>query len=198
MTTTRRIATLAGLILAVMVGTSIPASATFADSATVTTAIGTATVKAPTGLVVTDYCTTTTTTVKRTISTDPVTGVQTQTFYSSSSTTAGATSNVQSSTSTTTAGPGVNETTTTTVTKNTNLYVTLSWTASTSPQVTGYVVNAHLGLDGSVYPMTSTAGTSTSAVQDADALYYQPTLSVTTQTAYGWTATSGQTALLSC
>jgi hypothetical protein len=198
MTTTRRIATLAGLILAVLVGTSIPASATFADSAAVTTTVATGTVAAPSNLVVNDYCLTTTTTVRRTVYTDPVTGVQTQTGYSSTSSTVGSTSNVQSSSTTTAAGPGVNETTTTTVTRNTNLHVTLSWTASNSPRVTGYVVNAHLGIDGSVFPMASATGTSTSAVQDADALYYQPRLSVTTQTAYGWTATSDLTALISC
>ena len=50
MTTTRRILTLAGLILAVIVGSTIPASATFADSATVTAtpmSVATATVAAP-------------------------------------------------------------------------------------------------------------------------------------------------------
>jgi hypothetical protein len=198
MTTTRRILVLAGTVLAIMVGTSIPASATFADSAAVTTTIGTATVQAPTNLVVNDYCMTTTTTVRRTVYTDPATGVSSQTAYSSTSSTVGSTSNVQSSSSTTAAGPGVNETTTTTVTKNTNLHVSVTWTASTSPRVTGYVANAHLGIDGSVVPMASTTATSITAVQDADALYYQPRLSVTTQTAYGWTATTEQSALISC
>jgi hypothetical protein len=181
-----------------MIGTSVSASAAYSDAAVQTTAIATATVQAPTGLILNDYCMTTTTTVKQTIYTDPVTGASWQTAYSSTSSTVGSSSNVQSYSSTAEAGPGLNETTTTTVSQNTNLHVSLSWSPSSSPRVTGYVVNAHLGIDGSVIPMVATAGTSTSAVQDADALYYQPRLSVTTQTAYGWTATSGQTALLAC
>jgi hypothetical protein len=198
MTTTRRILVLAGTVLAVLIGTSVSASASFSDSVARTTSITTATVQAPTGLVLNDYCLTTTTTVKQTVYTDPVTGASWQTAYSSTSSTVSSSSNVQSYSSSAAAGPGVNETTTTTVSQNTNLHVSLSWSPSTSPRVTGYVVNAHLGIDGSVFPMVSTAGTTTSAVQDADALYYQPRLSVTTQTAYGWTATSGQTALLAC
>jgi hypothetical protein len=198
MTTTRRILTLAGLIAAVMVGTSIPASATFADSAAVTTTIGTHTVQAPRNVTVSDYCVTTTTTVRRTVYRDPSTGASWQTGYSSTSSTATSTSNVQSSTTTTSAGPGWNETTTTTVTKNTDLYVTVSWLASTSPRVTGYLVDAHLGVDGSVVPMVTTTATSTSAVQDADVLAYQPRVAVTTQTAYGWTATSPLSGLITC
>jgi hypothetical protein len=198
MTTTRRVLVLAGTVLALIVGTSVSASASFSDSAAVTTTIGTATVQPPTGLVVNDYCMTTTTTVKQTIYTDPTTGASWQTAYSSTSSTVGSSSNVQSYSSSTAAGPGLNESTTTTVSQNTNLHVTASWTASTSPRVTGYVVNAHLGIDGSVVPMVSTAATSTSAVQDADALYYQPRLSVVTQTAYGWTAAGPLSAIIAC
>jgi hypothetical protein len=198
MNTTRRIAVLVGAFVAVIIGTSIPASATYADSAARTTSVTTATVQAPTGLVVNDYCLTTTTTVRQTIYRDPVTGASWQTAYSSTSSTTGSTSNVQSYSSSTAAGPGVNETTTTTTSQNTNLHVTVSWTASTSPRVTGYAVNAHLGFDGSVFPMTTTTTTSASAVQDADALAYQPRVSVTTLTAYGWTATSPVSALISC
>jgi len=196
--TTRRALVLAGTVLALLIGTSVSASAAYSDSATRTTTITTASVHPPGNLVVSDYCMTTTTTVRQTIYRDPVSGASWQTGYSSTSSSALSTSNVQSYSSTTVAGPGINETTTTTVTKNTNLYVTASWSASTSPRVTGYVVNAHLGLNGSVVPMVTTAGTTTSAVQDADALTYQPRVSVTTQTAYGWTATSPQSALISC
>ena len=64
--------------------------------------------------------------------------------------------------------------------------------------MTGYLVNAHLGIDGSVVPMVTTTALTTSAVQDADALAYQPRLSVTTQTAYGWTAMTPLSALVSC
>ncbi len=199
MTTTRRILVLAGMILAVMIGTSIPASATFADSVAVPTMkITTGTVQAPTGLVLKDFCMTTTTTVRRTTYTDPATGASWQTAYSYTSTSVTSTSNVQSSSTTTTAGPGYGETTTTTVTTNTNLHVSLSWSASTSPRVTGYVVSAHLGLNGSSVPLLSTAGTSVSQIQDADNLYYQPSLFVTTQTNYGWTADSARTVPLSC
>jgi hypothetical protein len=198
MTTTRRILVLAGTVLALMIGTSVSASAAYSDSAARTTSITTATVRAPGNVVVNDYCMTTTTTVRQTIYRDPTTGASWQTAYSSTSSSALSTSNVQSYTSTPVAGPGLNETTTTTVTENTDLYVTVTWAASTSARVTGYVVNAHLGIDGSVFPMVTTAGTTTSAVQDADALAYQPRLSVTTQTAYGWTAASPLSALIAC
>ena len=103
-----------------------------------------------------------------------------------------------SSTSTSVDGPGAYETTTTTVTKNTNLHVAVNWPASTTQRgVTGYLVNAHLS-DGSVYPMAQVTTLWTSAVVDADYLWYQPRLSVTTLTSYGWTATSAVTAVLSC
>ncbi len=198
MHTTRRIMVLTGMILAVMIGSSIPASATFADSVALPMEIGTGDVQPPRFLVLDDYCLTTTTTVKRTVYTDPITGVATQTSYSQTSSTSSASSNVQNSSTTTAAGPGLNETTTTTVTQNTNLHVTLSWTASKAEQVTGYVVSARLGIDGSVTPLLTTTGTTVSQVTDADMLYYQPRLIVTTQTAYGWTKDSKETALLAC
>ena len=197
----RRSAVLFGLTAAVIVGSSIPAGATFSESVSTNTAtLRTATVAAPTGLIVDDTCTTTTTTVKRTVFTDPTTGVQTTRSYTSSTTQSTSSTNVDSSTTETVAGPGLNETTTTTVTKNTVLSVALRWSASASRGVNGYVVAAHLGINGSVLPLMSTASGTTSVTQseDADALSYLPTLSVTTQTTYGWTATSAQTRLLSC
>jgi hypothetical protein len=199
MTGIRRIATVLGLTSAVIVGASLPASAGFADSAATAHRVDTLTVAAPSTITVNRSCTTATTVVRRTVYTDPTTGVQTQTAYSSTTTYATSSSNVNSYASTTATGPGWNETTTTTTTKSTTLAVTASWSASASRGVSGYVVNAHLN-DGSVYPMAQTAaGTlSTSASVDAGNLSYQPRLSVTTLTSYGWTATTAQTPVLTC
>jgi|1185.fasta_scaffold111736_2 hypothetical protein len=187
------------LTVAVVLGASVPAWAAFGDVVTVPTTITTVTVAAPATVTVTDSCTTATTVVKRTVYTDPTTGVQTQTAYSSTTTYAASSTNVQSSTSSSVAGPGANETTTTTTTKNTDLAVTVSWTASGSRGVNGYLVNAHLS-DGTVYPMAQTAvGTlSTSQTVDADNLVYQPRLSVTTLTSYGWTKQSVVTGVVTC
>ena len=194
-----RIAVLAPLTVAVVVGASLPASAAFGDSVTVKTTVPTLTVAAPATVKVNDSCTTTTTVVKRTVYTDPTTGVQTQTAYSSTTSYAASSTNVQSSTSRSVAGPGAYETTTTTTTKNTDIAVTASWTASASRGVNGYLINAHLS-DGTVYAMAQTApGTlSTSQTVDADNLVYQPRLSVTTLTSYGWTAQSALTGYVSC
>jgi hypothetical protein len=198
MTAIRRALILTGLTMAVVISATVPASATFADTAAVSHTVSTGTVAAPAGVTVNDYCTTTTTTVRQTVRTDPVTLVATTTSYSSTSTTVASTSNVQSSTSSSVAGPGVNETTTTTVTKNTALYVTVNWPARTTQRgVTGYLVNAHLN-NAAVYPVAQTAALTTSAAVDADNLVLQPRLSVTTLTGYGWTATSAATAVLSC
>jgi hypothetical protein len=197
----RRALVLTGLTAASVIGAAIPASATFTDSGSLTTAVATDTVAPPASVTVSDYCLTTTTTVRRVTSTDPVTGVTTQTSYSATSSTVVSTSNVQSpATTTTTAGPGPTETTAVTVSKNTDLVVTASWTPSASRGVTGYLVSAHLALGGSVVQMDQkdAATTSTNARVDADYLYYQPSLSVTTLTSYGWTAQSAQTAQLTC
>ncbi|TQN44267.1 hypothetical protein FHU33_3763 [Blastococcus colisei] len=198
MTGIRRVLILIGLTLAVVVGSSIPASATFAEIVALPqTSIATGTVAAPTSLSVDDWCITTTTTTKRTVYTDPVTGVQTQTAWSQTSSDAASSTNVNSDTSSTTAGPGAYETTTTRIVEDTELYVSMTWTASGSRGVTGYAVAAHLS-NGSAYLMARTAGTSMSGHEDADALWYSPRLSVTTLTSYNWTATSAPTRVLSC
>jgi hypothetical protein len=199
MTAIRRSLTLILLTVGVIAGTGVPAWAAFGDTVTITTTVPTLTVAAPATVTVNDSCSTTTTVVKRTVYTDPATGVQTQTAYSSTTTSATSSTNVQSSTSSTVAGPGANETTTTTTTKNTDVTVTASWTASATRGVNGYLVNAHLS-DGTVYPMIQTAaGTlSTSQTVDADNLVYQPRLSVTTLTSYGWTARSALTGIITC
>jgi hypothetical protein len=155
-------------------------------------------VQAPSSLVVNDWCVTTTTTTKRVVRTDPVTGVQTTVSNTTTTGTNTATSNVQGSNTTTAAGPGANETTTTTVSKNTNLHVDLRFIGSISRGVTAYVVSGHLGINDTVAPLLSTTATNVYQVQDADALYYQPSLFVTTHTNYGWTADSPRTRVLSC
>lgn len=193
----RRILILSVLTVAVIAGASIPAWADFDDSAKLSTTLVTTTVAAPAWLSINDSCTTTTTVVRRTVRTDPVTGVQTQTAYSSTSSNAASSSNVQSSTTTTAAGPGLNETTTTTTTKNTMLTVSASWPASGSRGVNGYLVTAHLA-DGSSFAMAQTTSLFTSDTVDADALVYQPRLSVTTLTNYGWTAQSAISRIISC
>jgi hypothetical protein len=200
MFTIRRMLTVVGLTVAVIVTASVPASAGFSDTVTkVSTAIATTTVAAPAWLTINDSCTTSTTVEKRTVRTDPATGVQTQTAYSSTTTSAASTSNVQSYTTSSAAGPGLNETTTTTTSKNTMLSVSASWAASGSRGVSGYMVNAHLS-DGSVFPMTQTAAgsLSTSQTVDADNLVYQPRLSVTTLTSYGWTAQTAVSGYIAC
>ena len=52
----RRALVLIGLTLAVMIAAAIPASAGFADSVTVRTAVATGTVAAPASITVNDYC----------------------------------------------------------------------------------------------------------------------------------------------
>jgi hypothetical protein len=197
MTSTRRILILIGLTAAVVIGASVPAFATYTASVTVPTTVATGTVAAPAWVAVNDSCVTTTTTVKQTVSTNPGTGATTTTYYSSTTTTAPSASNVQGTTTETVNGPGPLEKTTTTVTKNTDLHVAASWAASASRGVNGYQVNANLA-DGSAFPMMQTATTTATGVVDADNLAYQPRLSVTTLTTYGWTATSAKTAVLSC
>jgi hypothetical protein len=199
MTAIRRSLTLILLTVAVIAGAGIPAWAAFGDTVAITTTVPTLTVAAPATVTLNDSCTTATTVVKRTVYTNPGTGEQIQTAYSSTTTYAASSSNVQSNTSSSAPGPGPNEVTTTTTTKNTMLTVSASWTASGSRGVNGYLVNAHLA-DGTVYPMGQTAaGTlTTSQTVDADNLVYQPRLSVTTLTSYGWTAQSALTGYVTC
>ncbi|SEK83976.1 hypothetical protein SAMN04515665_105198 [Blastococcus sp. DSM 46786] len=192
-----RAGALVGVTVALIVGSSIPASATFSDSVAGQATISTGTVAAPSGVTVDDWCVTTTTTTKRTVYTDPVTGVQTQTAWSRTSDSTGSSTNVDSTTSTSAPGPGPNETTTTTVDKDTELHVSVNWAPSGSRGVTDYVVAAHLS-NGTAYALARAAGTSTYGHEDADALWYSPRLSVTTMTSYNWTATSALTRVLSC
>ena len=70
MSTTRRALTLIGLTAAVLIGGSIPASATFSEAVTVATSVGTATIAPPTQVEAKTLCTTTV---------DPVTQAETTT-----------------------------------------------------------------------------------------------------------------------
>lgn len=138
----RRSAALLGLTATVIVGSSIPASATFTESvSTNTAALRTATVAAPASV-------------------------------------------------------------TNTVTRCHPLYVdvTVSWPASTTKRdVSGYRVTAYLN-DGStaVVAQTDAATRSTSATVSRSYLNYQPRVTVTTLTSYGWSTESARSAVISC
>ena len=59
MSTTRRLLTLIGLTVAVLIGAGVPASATFSEALSVTTTVGTATITPPTQVEAKYLCTTT-------------------------------------------------------------------------------------------------------------------------------------------
>jgi hypothetical protein len=72
----------------------------------------------------------------------------------------------------------------------------ISWTRSTSRDVTGYTVKAYRS-NGNASVLTTTNGTSTSATTLlANGTTYS--FSVTTVTAYGWTAESTKTGTIRC
>ena len=73
----------------------------------------------------------------------------------------------------------------------------LSWTASTTDRVTGYVVTVYRG-DGTSGVVTTT-GSGTTAFGGTYARGYQYySFTVTTRTAYGWTAESARTTPVYC
>jgi len=198
-TAARRSLVLAGLTLAVLVAGVLPAWASFTASVPGgPVPVSTGTVAPPTGVTETDRCTTTTTTVERVTTTDPTTGRKT-TSTKVTQTQANSETNVESSTTTTKAGPGPNQTTTTTVTKDTDLLVTVTWTPSVTPDVSGYLITARLNT-GEVWAVAQTPAdaTSFSARVDASYLEYEIRLQVTSLTPYRWTATSPPTAALTC
>ena len=78
--------------------------------------------------------------------------------------------------------------------------VTVNWTKSTAPKVTGYVVKGYWS-DGLVETMATVGPSGTTASKDVDVIFlknYTVTLRVTTLTSYDWTAESAPTAVLSC
>jgi hypothetical protein len=136
----RRASVVAGLFLALIVATGLPASASFSASSAASTTITTATVVAPDPVTVSGRCT------------------------------------------------GI------------NYNATVSWTASTSADVIGYRVLAYLNTGTTSLLSTTDAATFSLAISSNSSTLslYQPTITVTTLTSYGWTAESAHTAVLSC
>ena len=134
----RRGLILAGLTVAVILGASIPASATFADSVAIRSTISTATVAAPGNVVGKLTC----------------------------------------------GRPAT---------------MAATWTLSSAPQVTGYLVSVYFS-DGFVQTVQM-GPTATSWSATIDPYYvtaYTINYTVTTQTAYGWTKESAHTATFGC
>ena len=154
-----RSAVLLGLVAAVIVGSSIPAAATFTEAASANTAtLRTTTVAAPASITVSRTCTQT-----------PNGG-----YWNTS-------------------GQWV-------TTYSTTYNATVTWPASTTARgVTGYRVTAYLpGSAPIVMGETDAANRSVSASVDASYLAYQPTISVTTLTNYGWSTESARKAVPPC
>ena len=136
----RRGAVVAGLFLALIAGTTLPASAAFSASRAVSTTITTDVVAPPAAVTVTFRCT------------------------------------------------GI------------NYNATVSWQASTSANVTGYSVVAYLNNGSTSLVGTTDAATLSVPVSTTTSTLstYQPRITVTTLTSYGWTGESLPTAVLSC
>ncbi|MGY1623120.1 hypothetical protein ACI789_13050 [Geodermatophilus sp. SYSU D00965] len=198
MSAVRRTVVLLVLIVAVIVGASLPAQALYADSTAVTTTLGTRTVQPPTNVRVDPSCTTTTTVIKQTYRVDPYTGYTTRTSYSETRTTATSKSNVESDTTTTTWTSSTEYTTTRTI-KNTDLYATGRWKPSATPGVTGYRLAAILN-NGWVYPLEDAgpAATTVTGHYDASVVDLQARLAMVTLTSYGWTANSELSNVVTC
>jgi hypothetical protein len=196
--TTLRAVVLLALTVALVIGAGIPANAAFTDNATVQTTVGTVTVQPPTNVNVTTYCVVTTTEVRQTVYRNQWTGATQTTSYSVTQSSQNTQTNQNSSSTTTEPGPGWNETTTITRTVDTELYATASWTRSTTPNVAGYLMTAHLG-NGQTFVMQQGAdATSMSAHADADYLSTSLTMTIDTLTTYKWTASSAQSKTLKC
>jgi hypothetical protein len=136
----RRGAVVGGLFLALIAGTTLPASAAFNASSNVSTTVTTVTVNAPASVTVSGHCT------------------------------------------------GI------------HYNATISWSASTTSDVTGYRVLAHLN-DGTTSLVATTDAATFSIPLSSDrstVSTYQPRVTVTTLTSYGWTAESVPSAVLTC
>jgi hypothetical protein len=81
----------------------------------------------------------------------------------------------------------------------TTLNARVSWTASASRGVSGYVVNAVFS-DGTKYPVAQVPAGVTSISGDYDAAYAAQNIrvTVTTLTSYGWTEESGLSGVIKC
>lgn len=197
---TRRCVLLLVLTAAVVLGASLPANALFSDTATpaVRPAVSTLTVAGPSQVRVDTSCITTTTVIKRTYEYDW--GYDRLVAYSQTSSSASSSSNVESDTTERTEGPGYNQYTLTQTIKDTELYATLRWRASTSPGVTGYTMTAFLYGGASTVDMGTVGPSATSSTgqYDASVVNYQARLSMVTQTSYGWTAPGNLSNVVTC
>jgi hypothetical protein len=155
----RRSAVLLGLVAAVIVGSSIPAAATFTEAVSTNTAtLRTTTVAAPASITVSRTCTQTAT------------------------------------------GGYWNATGQWVTTYTTYYNATVTWPASTTARgVSGYRVTAFLpGSAPIVMGETDATNRTLSASVEASYLAYQPTISVTTLTSYGWSTESVRKAVPTC
>lgn len=78
--------------------------------------------------------------------------------------------------------------------------VTVSWSASTTAKVTGYLVTAHRS-DGIVQTIAQTDAATTRLRNTADKfdlMGYSTTFTVTTKTSYGWTKESVKSGAITC
>ncbi len=75
----------------------------------------------------------------------------------------------------------------------------LTWTASTSAKVSGYLITVYFS-DGykQTVQMASTATSWTQSISTYNVTAYSVQYSVTTQTSYGWTAESARTGWFHC
>jgi hypothetical protein len=194
----RRTVVLLVLTVAVIVGASLPAQALFADTAAVTTTLGTRTVQPPTNVRVDTSCITTTTVTKRSYRVEP-SGAHTLVDYYEQSSTASSKENVESDTTVRTDEPSGTQYTLTRTVQDTELYATGRWQASTSPGVTGYRLAAILN-NGWAYPLEDAgpAATTVTGHYDADVVDMQARLAMVTLTSYGWTANSQLSNFVTC
>ncbi|NYJ06764.1 hypothetical protein [Petropleomorpha daqingensis] len=81
----------------------------------------------------------------------------------------------------------------------TTLNAKVTWNASPSRGVSGYVVTAVFS-DGTRYPVAQVGSTTTSLTGDYDASYASQNIrvTVTTLTSYGWTEESGLSGVIKC
>ena len=83
--------------------------------------------------------------------------------------------------------------------QGTSMQVQLTWTSSGTPGVNGYL--SSFSFNGQPYQVQSpwwATGTTVSVTKPNAAMTMTAVASVTTQTSYGWTASSAQTAPVSC
>ena len=84
-------------------------------------------------------------------------------------------------------------------TYRTRLQAKVSWTASTTRGVSGYLVTAVFS-DGTRYPVAQVGATTTSLTGDYDSYYATQNIRVvvTTLTSYGWTGESQPSGVIKC